>query len=181
VDRPYLDEAIARFERCFTLIAAELWKQLDPCDEERGKVLVKIAYEHLLAERWDVAEGLSYFTMHDKQLPERDQLMGTVNYWQSLKWQGRFEEVQEEIAAADFSAKDELFRLAQLALLDREEEFFELLPSVLDSEKLPRRALAEWPLFREMRGSSEYMENYQAELEDLPEDSPVSVRETLGT
>ena len=181
VTRPYLEDAISRFERCLILIAAELWKKIDPKDEERAEVLIDIAYEHLVAERWDVAESLSYFTMCDRQLPEKSHLIGTINYWQSVKWQDRFEEARDEIEATDFSAKDEVFRLAQLVLLDDEEGFFQLLPHALNSGSLPKRALAEWPLFREMRKSPKYIEEYQAELGDLADDIPVSIRAAPNT
>ena len=39
---------------------------------------------------------------------------GLLNYWQSVKWQGRFESIQKEVEQADFSAKDPLYQLAQL-------------------------------------------------------------------
>ena len=57
----YLVEAISCFERCFILIASELWKKLEKDDNSRGEVLIDITYDHLIAERWKIAETLSYF------------------------------------------------------------------------------------------------------------------------
>jgi hypothetical protein len=151
VSRSYLDAAISLFERCYVLVAAELWKKIDRDDPDRGAALIEVAYAHLLAERWPVAEGLSCFTMNDAGLPERDRLIGTVNYWQSLKWQGRLDEARSDVELADFSAKEQVFQLAQFALLDNVDAFFELLPHALETGSLPKGALTEWPLFRHMR------------------------------
>lgn len=160
VSQEYLQEAIDTFERGFILIAAELWKKKDPTTEARGNLLIVITFEHLLAQRWQVAEGLAYFLTQDRRLPERDQLVGQINYWQCLKWQDRFEEVREEVERADFSAKEEQYRLAQLALLDDETAFFELLPSVLEAGKIKLSDLKGWPLFRGMRDTETYKDRY---------------------
>jgi hypothetical protein len=83
------------------LVAAELWKQLDAKDEDRSVVLIKLAFESLKAARWKLSEGISFFVMNDKQLSERDQLVGRINYWQALKWQGRFDEIRSHVEQAD--------------------------------------------------------------------------------
>lgn len=158
VSRNYLEEAISLVEQNFVLVGAELWKKLAPSDEGRADVLIDLAVEHLRAERWRVAEGFSYFTHADKGLSERTTLVGTVNYWLSLKSQKRFEDIRSEIEAADFSAKDEVFQLARATLLDQSEEVFRLLPEVLDTEKLSLEDLRTWPLFRALRDADRYAE-----------------------
>ena len=132
VTRPYLEAAIDVFERCFILLAAELWKKQKIDDDARGHLLLEIAYDRLGSEAYAVAESLSRFAMNDKRLPERIRLSSSFNYWQSLKWQGRFEEVRPEVENLDMSAKDQVFAVARYALLDDEEAFFDALPNVLD-------------------------------------------------
>ncbi|MFZ0946327.1 MAG: hypothetical protein WAN54_20720 [Syntrophobacteraceae bacterium] len=160
VTKSYLNDAICLFEKYFILIAAELWKQYDPKEQSRGEVLNKIAHEHLRQERWSIAESLSYFVMNDKQLPEIRQLLGKINYWQSLKWQGRFDEVRPEIEKIDFSAKDELFEAFRFALLDQEENFFPLSDNLVKIGKLTTSNLEEWPIFREIRKTTIYTQKY---------------------
>ena len=92
-------------------------------------------------ERWIIAEGLSCFQKGDKQTSEKSQIYGQLNYWQSVKWQGRFEEVCREVEQADFSAKDPLYQLGLLALKNETEGFLSLLPIVLRSEKPSNRRL----------------------------------------
>jgi hypothetical protein len=101
--------------------------------------------------------------MNDKKLPEKYLLIAEMNYWQSLKWQGRFDEIKDHVEGADLSAKDEMFQLARFALLDKITEFYDLLPKVLESGKLTQADLKTWPIFREMRNDSKY-EQYQIDV-----------------
>lgn len=80
--------------------------------------------------------------------------------------QERFDEVREEVKSADFSAKDEVFHLAQLALLEDEAAFFELLPNILEANKITKEDLQNWPLFRQMRETKTYKERYIHDQDD---------------
>jgi hypothetical protein len=147
----YLQDAIDLVEYSFLLISAELWQDLDPPDENRCNVLTNVVIERLNSERWLVAEGASQFTKRDKQLSERSQLIGLINYWQTLKWQENFDMVRKDVEKADFSAKSGLFQLARFVLLDNFDKAYELLPTLVDTKALTVEQLQEWPLFREFR------------------------------
>ncbi len=147
----YLEKAIDLVERNFVLFAAELWKRLSPDDGERAKVMNEVAFERLKADRWLVSEGLSFFTLNDKKIPEQDRLIAQLNYWQSVKWQGGFDSVRKEVEGSDFSAKDDLYQLARLALLDDADSFYRSLPKLMRTEKITPEMLSNWPIFREMR------------------------------
>ncbi len=151
VTQNYLDESINLFESNFILIAAELWKKLLPEDDNRSSLLNEIALEHIVAERWIIGENLSYFLMNDKGLPEISQLIGKMNYWQSKKWQGKYDEIKDEIENFDLSAKDLRFLLAWYALTEKKEQFFKLLPQVMKNEIITYDSLKNWPIFRGMR------------------------------
>ena len=160
VSEEYLTESINVFETSFVLIAAELWKKQKPEDGNRSVVLNALAYQHLLSERWDIAESFSLFVKSDKQTSEIGRLTGLINYWQSVKWQGRFEEVQKDVEQEDLSAKQKIFRLSRFALLDDEGLFFNLLPQVLKNGGITVEDLRIWPLFRNMRKTNAYMKEY---------------------
>jgi hypothetical protein len=89
--------------------------------------------------------------MNDKSLSERCQLIGTLNYWQTIKWSGSFDSLRSEIESADFSAKEDLFQLARLVLLDDFEKAIPLIEELLKNNKLPLNALEEWPIFKKIR------------------------------
>ena len=160
VSEQYLKESINVFEKSFVLISAELWKKQNPKDESRSVVLNELAYQHLLSERWDIAESFSLFVKADNQTSEASRLTGLINYWQSVKWQGRFEEVKRDIEQEDLSAKQEIFRLSRFALLDDEGRFFRLLPQVFQNGRITIEDLHKWPLFRSMRQTNTYIKEY---------------------
>jgi hypothetical protein len=149
--RKYLDDRIDYFELHSILIAAELWKKLRPADDRRADILASIAYNHLLHSRWGIAEGLSYFMMMDKKMKEPWRLVGKLNYWQSAKRQGRWEEVKDEAEAEDLSAKGRRYQLGHLALIGKKPEFFALVPVALTGKEISLDELREWPIFEDMR------------------------------
>ena len=160
IEESYVDKSIRTFERVFLLIAAELWKKIDPKDKERGDCLIDLGFRQLKREHWETAEGIYTVLMQDKAQQEVLRMIAQVNYWQCLKWQGRLADCKQEIMDSDLSAKDNVFELARAALLDEEKEFFELLPSLLKTKKLSRDSLFDWPLFREMRKSRSFQKKY---------------------
>lgn len=159
VSPEYLQEAIDLIELNFILIAAELWKRLRPKEEQRALVLINVVAFHCLkAERWKIAEGVSYFAMNDKNLPEINQVLGQLNYWQSVKWQGRFSEIEEAIRSADFSAKDQVSQLARLVLLDDYVSAFKMIPTMMQSGSITPEHLEKWPIFRKLREQPRFLE-----------------------
>jgi hypothetical protein len=163
--RSYLDSRINAFERTFILIAAELWKIVQPEDQNRDHVLWELSWKHLTEERWEVSEGLSYFGMNDGKMPESGRLVHRMNYWQCLKWQGRFAEIEKDVRSYDCSAKEAKFRVAKAALLDSEDEFFESAKEVIEREEITEEDLKNWPIFRKMRK----LERFKEEFPDISE------------
>jgi hypothetical protein len=159
ISRTYLDKAIGVFERTFVLIAAELWYKQTGEEGQIADTLSSIAFDHLTKERWDIAEGLSKFIMSGKTLPEIALLFAKLNYWQAVKWQGRYEEIKNDVETADFSGKGLAAQLALHALANRVPEFFQLLPEVitvdikpgLRGHRISYEDLDTWPIFREIR------------------------------
>jgi hypothetical protein len=154
----YLNAAIDLIEHQFILIAAELWKKLEPSDQSRGSLLTGLAVECLNERRWLAARGFSYFAMNDKNQVEATRLYAQVNYWQSFKWAGQYDQIRAEVEGLDFSAKSALYQLAHAALTDNFKSFYELLPKILASGELTRNQLASWPLFQAMRERPEFVD-----------------------
>ena len=156
VPKEYLLERVNLFEKAFVLIGVELWKKLSPSDMRRFEVLSDITYRHLIAERWDVAKCLAYFSKNDAQLAEVSRLTARFNYWQCQKWLGKFCEVEAAVKAEDLSAKEPRFRLGKLALLDNEDDFVRLAKELIEKQDLTMDDLRTWPIFREMRKTEAY-------------------------
>ncbi len=152
----YLNAAIDLLEQQFLLLAAELWKNLYPQDDERGGVLTTLAVRRLDDSRWLISRGLSLFVINDKNMKEPARLRGQINYWQSFKWAGEYEVIRMEVEGADFSAKAPLYQLAYAAIKDDFARCFELLPGLLERGELKKFDLNSWPLFKSLRERAEF-------------------------
>lgn len=172
ISSDYLNASIDLIELQFVLIAAELWKKLEAADNERGDLLVRLAFQGLLESRWAMARGLSHFVINDKNGSEATRLRAQINYWQSFKWSGEYEAVKDEVEKFDFSAKDPLFQLAHAAIREDCEGFFRMLPGVLDSGKLSRDQLLTWPLFQNLRKRDEFAPYAPAQNAERTETQP---------
>ena len=181
INATYLQSSINTVERLFTLIGAELWKRLDPRDEMRAAVLNNLAMTSLLAERYEVALGASRFLMEDKRLAEKWLLYARLNFWQTKKWSGAFEEVRPEVEEVDFTAKDDLIQLGRLVLLDKYDEAMPLLIAVLQAKKLTVADLREWPIFKVFREKASVKQLIAAEEEKTKSTVHFSLAESLST
>jgi hypothetical protein len=162
--RAYLNERIDLFETYCVLIGAELWKQIAQADETRAAELNDLAYRHLQAKRYQLTKSFSYFTMFDKLAPESARIPAQLNYWQAEKRLGNWDAVRGEAEAADFSAKSLRFQLGLAALLERNDEFYSLLPKALQSDELSIDELTSFPIMEEVRRDPRYAQYEPSEL-----------------
>jgi len=86
----------------------------------------------------------------DSEATEDSMLICKFNRWLCIKRQGRWTDVEEEVKAFDYSAKHRKFALARASLLERADEFFELLPAAVGTD-ISIGGLKEWPILDEMR------------------------------
>lgn len=156
VDKEYLDNAICKLQKAFVLIGAELWKKLDPEDISRGEILGDIVYENLLSSRWEICEGLCYFSLKDSQIQPVDKVIAQINYWLCKKETGEYKSIEKEIQKADFSDKKEIFQLGLFALRGETGKILEILPTVLETNQTNIERLEEFPILKEFRETAEY-------------------------
>jgi hypothetical protein len=154
----YLESAICKLHIVFTLIAAELWKKLEPEEEQRANILNNIAYKNMMQKRWEVAEWFCSFIKDDDKLKSKVKTVGQLNYWLCVKKKGNKVLIDSEISKADFSDKSIRYQLAISALTDNKEDFFELLPETMRTKSLDIEELLEFPIFDEMRSLKEFEE-----------------------
>lgn len=170
VDKEYLDDSIRKLHLVFILIASELWKQLANADTTRGDVLTNIIYENLLKERWDIAEGLSYFVIKDEFSDPITKTISQLNHWLCKKRKGEIEHIKKELDEANFDDKRELYQLGLFSLREDKENFFRVLPQALDAKQLNASSLEEFPIFAEMRAVDEY-QKFKEESDHFKENS----------
>jgi hypothetical protein len=158
VSEKYLERAISVLHTTFTLIACELWKKLEPNEEDRCKITMELGYEYLKKGMWDISEIASVFLCADKKMPIASRTASQLNFWLSKKRSGKFEDVKKEVEDADFSDKAKVFQVALHALREETKDFFFLLPQVIKTEELEPQELIEFPIFESMRATTEFQE-----------------------
>lgn len=147
IEDAYLERTINAFEVSGLLLCQEVWRKLVPGDGERRfgplRGLLDVVYSRLLSRHWYVAERLATWGEQDGEASEDHMLVCKFNRWLTVKRQGRWTEVEEEVKAFDCSAKNRKYILARASLLEQAEEFFELLPKALGADDISIEALKE--------------------------------------
>jgi len=92
-----------------------------------------------------------------------------VNYCQSLKWQDRKEELDEELKKFDISALSPKFALAVCALRSDRDGFYRNVENAIAVDKVKEKDFMEWPLFRELRKDPDYEERIKTVFKPISE------------
>ncbi len=156
VDKDYLDNSICKLQKAFILVGAELWKKLSPEDEMRGDIIGDIIYENLLESRWDLCEGLCYFSLKDARINPLDKSIAQLNYWLCKKEQGRLSEVEKELNQTDFSDKKEFLQLGFHAIKGEHDKIVDILPILFETKQINAEGLEEFPILKEFRDTDAY-------------------------
>lgn len=123
--------------------------------------LIKDIYDMLSKEEWTVAEKLGLFSQECKVCNERNRLYLDINYCQSLKWQNKKGELQEELKKFDMSTLSPIYVLALCALKSDRDNFYKNVEKAIIVDKMEKENFMEWPLFRELREDPAYGERIE--------------------
>ena len=168
LERDYVEMALDHFEIIGTLLCCTVWVKLAQGSLARfEETLMEWIYNRLLEGRWDMGLAMAQGGENSKKLSHSARTVCLLNTWLCLKRMGRFDEVKEDAEAYDDSALEQRFRLVRLALLDREEQFIELLETSKGGE-LDHQAWHEWPVFSEIRGNPQFAELAERFAPKLP-------------
>ena len=174
VNDTYLDHAINVFEVSGLLLCQEVWRKLVPEDGERrhspASGLPDVVYRRLLSRHWYVSGRLATWGEQDPEASEDTMLICKFNRWLSIKRQGHWTEVEEEVKTFNCSAKNRKYTVARASLLEQADEFFKLLPKALGSADIGIEALKEWPIFDEMRTDRRFARVIREAAEQAPRD-----------
>lgn len=158
IDEEYLERAISIFHKSFILIAAEIWKSLEPENVKRADTLIDISYENMIRGNWTVSEGLSYFITKDAKMGPYERTIGQLNYWLSKKRLGQWEDVIKDVQSVDYSDKKNILRLGLLGLKEEVDEFLQLLPLTLKADEITPEKVMEFPIFDEIKNTEKFKE-----------------------
>ena len=156
IDKNYLKEAFKLTEKIIYNTFWEL-KKVSNEPQQLQESLFNIAFKHMLNSEWELSEYIYKFLKDEKEQSEADKICSIINYWISIKNQGRINEILKEIQEFDVSARSGDFKVAKYALLDDYEKVSETLESVIDNE-IPASFVETWPLFLQYRETDNYIE-----------------------
>jgi len=130
------------------------WEKDDTASADQQLVLD--IYDALAKEDWTCAERLGLFSKECKVANQAHRLILDVNYCQSLKWQGKKDELQEQLKQFDISALSPQFALALYALRSDRDSFYRNVENAITVDNMLEEQFMEWPLFRELRQDPDY-------------------------
>jgi hypothetical protein len=143
------------------------WEKDDTSDADSR--LNSDIYDALLKENWIRAERLGLFSKECKVANQAFRLALDVNYCQSLKWQGKKNELEEELKKFDISALSPQFALAVYALRSDSDSFYKNIKHAITVDKMQEADFMTWPLFRELRQDTDYEERIKAVFSSISE------------
>lgn len=109
----------------------------------------------MLNKEWKLSEHIFSLLKEEKEQSEANRICSKINYWISIKNQGRINEIEKEIQEFDISARSGEFKAAKYALLDDFEMVSEILENVIDNG-IPASSIENWPLFLQYRETENY-------------------------
>lgn len=158
VDKDYLDSVFNEIFSAGVILIQSCWRKWDG-DSVNGAdlALIAIVYEALSKEKWQVAERLGCFGKECEAHNERNHLYLAVNYCQSLKWQGKNDELSKELEQFDPTSLRPIYLLAYYTLKSDIDNFFKYVKDAINVDNMGINSFFEWPLFREFRQNPNFM------------------------
>jgi hypothetical protein len=143
------------------------WEKDDTSDADSS--LNSDIYDALVKENWIRAEKLGLFSKECKVTNQAYRLVLDINYCQSLKWQGKTTELEEELKKFDISALSPQFALALYALRNDRDNFYKNIKHAITVDKIKETDFMKWPLFRELRKDPDYEARIKAIFSSISE------------
>lgn len=145
------------------------WRQWRKDDiDNADRLLNRAMYDALSEEKWTVAERLGLFSKGCEVSNERIRLYSDINYYQSLKWQNKKDELERELGKFDISTLSPIYVLALCALRSDRDNFYKNVEKAIIVDGMEQESFMEWPLFRELREDPDYQKRIEAAFSSIP-------------
>lgn len=145
-------------------LAQVLWRRVEPGKMASADAsLNRVCYELLVEGRYRLARVLLDFGTETlkKHSSEESRLLLVVNRAQTYKWTGEHERSRAILDAEDWSAANLKFKLACAVLRDDHEVALQLMSQIGTDGEMNKHYYREWPLFKEIRKSSEFAAKFE--------------------
>lgn len=139
-----------------------LWRKVLPHQAESAdRNLISISFDLIERGENDLAcrilsSALKYFEFHS----DWNKYALIINCAQAHKWAEREEECREILEEHDWSAKGDDFKIANAVLCENWEEAIKIMRRIGSSGCVEDINYRDWPLFKEFRKKSEFLQAY---------------------
>lgn len=167
VSKEYLNNAIDIIETAGMALLIEMWLKEHGKNEDEIRKIDAILYGECLENgKWEMGSQLYEICSNYKHLSDADAIMFKINMWQCYKWMNKYESVKADVDALDISATMPRYKLAVLALMDNEIEFWEQFDKQNDIDECE---LMEWPVFSGIREGKIFKAHYPENHQEIEE------------
>lgn len=144
--------------------------------EKADDSFLNVSFELIQNRQYDLAKILYDFS--DKYIKKHStedlRLRILLNRAQTYKWLDKEDVCKEIIQSVDWSATNDLFKLASNVLLDKFDDAAAIMKNIGDNEKvLDKIYYRDWPIFKKFRATEQfknaYSEIYKTEFEIVEE------------
>ncbi|MEB7455120.1 hypothetical protein [Lysinibacillus sphaericus] len=163
ISKEYLESKIMIIKIYGTIILLESWKKLDKLNFKEAYV-DKLAYDAMRNFEWEFAKYIYEFLFDNVDSYAYKKAL-QFNIWLCEKELGNFESIKEDIEKCDVGGLKTHYQLCRLSLLDRKEDFYDLLDT--DPNCITKDKFMEWPILKYIRDGSRYEEFIKLEKEEL--------------
>lgn len=180
-DGDYVRRTMERLELLGMLLHMAVWTKFALDRQEVVDVIESRAFALLKEGRWEFSLRI-YESWQGLPLSQAEQSMAKVNVWIARKNLHGPESIRDEVTTWDVSGSDEIYEFAKLCLVDDIDGAFEMLPMMVERDKVAGKELATWPLLSPLREDpriQQYAEIMRDYLSDEA-DSKVIETEDMG-
>ena len=139
--------------------------QILPAFKEENKnfvnTVLSMGFEKIKNEEYTLAREIFRLLKDNQNLDQQTKVYSMINYWQTYKWDNKYEEIKKEIEEFDISAYEEIIKLAVFALKDDYKKIEKLLNYEFNEEKQNEELaveLEDFPVFKQLRKQKFYNE-----------------------
>jgi hypothetical protein len=163
VEQKYFRTAYAIVLEIGVKLAHVLWRSQKP-DEMKAadSSLNDVCLNLIRDEKYDVAQNLLDFgSAYKKFGSETVRKTIILNRAQAYKWGGQNEKAMQILAAEDWTASNEKFRLANAVLNDRWDAAAAIMKSLGATGPPTKGDYREWPIFKQFRTTKQFAAAYK--------------------
>lgn len=123
--------------------------------------ILNIGFEKLKQEEYNLSREIFRLLKDNSTIDQQTRIYSLINYWQTYKWDNRYDEIEQEVNEFDISAYEELIKLAIYALREDYDKIENILKYEFNEEKQNEELaieLEDFPVFKKLRKHQFYID-----------------------